>query len=201
MIRNLVFDMGGVILAWSPDTFMEREGLRGEDKRIINENIFRSVEWLQMDRGIISPETAISTMLSRLPERLRAVGKKLCWGWADDLILIPGMEELIAELKNLHYPIYLLSNASKLQHEYWPKAPASRLFDATFISCDCQLVKPMPEIYRAFTDHFRLEPSECLFVDDTPANVEAAIYCGWQGIVFHGDTNQLRERMKTLNIL
>jgi putative hydrolase of the HAD superfamily len=47
-----------------------------------------------------------------------------------------------------------------------------------------------------FTERFSLCPEECLFVDDTPANVAGAIACGWQGIVFHGDASELEEKMK-----
>lgn len=197
----MVFDMGGVMLVWSPETFMSREGLEGEDRKIINEEIFRSVEWVQMDRGILAPEAACETILSRLPDHLRSVGKKLILRWAYPLIPIKGMEETVAELKQCGYGIYLLSNASVLQHEYWPTLPASRLFDGVFLSCDYQLMKPMPEIYRTFTDHYQLDPSECLFVDDTVGNVEAAIYCGWDGIVFNGDAVSFRAKLAEKGIL
>ena len=63
-----------------------------------------------------------------------------------------------------------------------------------------KVIKPMREIYQIFTDRFLLDPEECLFVDDSAANVAAAITCGWSGIVFHQDADQLRFKMRSLGI-
>ena len=61
-------------------------------------------------------------------------------------------------------------------------------------------VKPNPEIYRLFTEKFSLKPEECLFIDDTTANVAAAIACGWKGIVFHGEADELEQKMRESGI-
>ena len=105
------------------------------------------------------------------------------------------MEETVKQLKEAGYGIYLLSNASVAQHDYWPRIPVSSYFDGKLISCDVKTVKPCPRIYELFTEKFGLNPEECLFVDDATANVAAAIACGWQGIVFHGDADELRRKM------
>ena len=75
------------------------------------------------------------------------------------------------------------------------RMPVSRYFDGTLISCDVNVVKPCRQIYRIFTERFSLKPEECLFIDDAPANVAGAIACGWQGIVFHGDAEELELKM------
>ena len=110
------------------------------------------------------------------------------------------MEELIRTLKDTGYRIYLLSNASVSQHLYWPQFSMSRLFDGKLISCDYGIVKPNPEIYRIFMQKFGLEATECLFIDDLPANVAAAVQCGWSGIVFHGDAEELKKKMSIKGI-
>jgi len=113
---------------------------------------------------------------------------------------VPGMEEVLSELKGEGYGIYLLSNASVSQHLYWPGFAMSKLFDGKLISCDVKIVKPDPGIYRLFTERFRLKPEECLFVDDLPANVAGAVSCGWQGIVFHGSAGELRTKMREMGV-
>ena len=90
----------------------------------------------------------------------------------------PGMAELVRELKGSGYGIYLLSNASIRQHEYWPRIPASRFFDGTLISADHHVIKPQPEIYRLCLERFGLKAEECIFVDDMAHNVEGAVFCG-----------------------
>ena len=52
MIRNIVFDMGNVLLRFDPKVFMERVGVEDpEDQKLIQKELFRSLEWVQMDRG------------------------------------------------------------------------------------------------------------------------------------------------------
>ncbi len=201
MIRNIVFDMGNVLIRFDPLLFIEREGITDqEDRKIILDELFNSVEWAQMDRGILEEKTAEPFILKRFPERLHPAVCNLLYHWAIPGDELPGMRELVAELKEAGYRLFLLSNASTAQHRYWPLFPVSRYFDGKLISCDVKVVKPMREIYQIFTDRFLLDPEECLFIDDAPANVAAAITCGWNGIVFHGDAVQLRLKMRQFGI-
>ena len=201
MIRNIVFDMGNVLIRFDPLLFIEREGITDqEDRKIILDELFNSVEWAQMDRGILEEKTAEPFILKRFPERLHPAVCNLLYHWAIPGDEFPGMRELVAELKEVGYRLFLLSNASAAQHRYWPLFPVSRYFDGKLISCDVKVVKPMREIYQIFTDRFLLDPEECLFIDDAPANVAAAITCGWNGIVFHGDAVQLRLKMRQFGI-
>lgn len=201
MIRNIVFDMGNVLIRFDPSLFIEREGIVDpEDRKLILDELFNSVEWAQMDRGILEEKTAEPFILERFPERLHPVVSNLLHHWAIPGDEFTGMRELVAELKESGYGLFLLSNASTAQHRYWPLFPVSRYFDGKLISCDVKVVKPMREIYQIFTDRFLLNPEECFFVDDSPANVAAAITCGWNGVVFHQDAVQLRKKMRQLGI-
>ena len=202
MIRNIVFDMGNVLIRFDPERFMDCAGIEeNKDRDLIRRELFMSTEWAQMDLGILSEATAESLILPRFPERLRETVSALLFHWADQRETIPGMEELLKKLKNAGYSLYLLSNASVMQHDYWPRFPMSMLFDGKLISCDVHCVKPDPAIYRLFTDRFSLQPEECVFVDDSTANVAAAVHSGWQGIVFHGSASELEERMREKGIL
>ena len=201
MICNIVFDMGNVVVRYDPSYFVERAGIRNpEDRQLILNELFHSVEWAQMDAGTLTEETAEPRILPRFPERLHETVRELLYRWAYPRETIPGMEDLIRRLKEAGYHIYLLSNASSAQHEYWPRFPVSRYFDGKLISWDVKTVKPNPQIYRLFTEKFSLKPEECLFTDDSAANVAAAIACGWEGIVFHGSADELEEKMKASGI-
>lgn len=201
MIRNIVFDMGNVVIRFDPNCFIDRAGITDpEDRQLVINELFQSVEWAQMDAGILTEETAEPLILPRFPERLRDKVKNLLYHWSYPRDMIPGMENLIRRLKEAGYHIYLLSNASSAQHEYWPKYAVSGYFDGKMISWDVKVVKPNPEIYRLFTEKFALKPEECLFTDDTTANVAAAIACGWKGIVFHGSADELESKMRASGI-
>ena len=201
MIKNIVFDMGNVLIRFSPADFIAREGITDPtDRQLILNELFQSVEWAQMDSGVLTEETAAPSILARFPDRLQEPVRRLLFSWAWPPDPIPGMEDLVRRLKQAGYGIFLLSNASKAQHRYWPLVPVSGLFDGKLVSCDVKAVKPMWEIYRAFTDRFALDPEECLFIDDAPANVAGAVACGWKGIVFHGDAGELRKKMRELGV-
>ena len=201
MIRNIVFDMGQVILTFDPKYFMDREKITDpDDRKLILNELFLSVEWAQMDAGTLTEETAEPGILERFPARLRDTVRNLLYNWAYPRDMVPGMEKLVRNLKEAGYPIYLLSNASAAHHAYWPTVPVSSLFDGKLISCDVKTVKPCPRIYELFTEKFGLKPEECLFTDDSAANVAAAIACGWKGIVFHGDAEELKAKMRAMGV-
>ncbi len=201
MIRNVVFDMGNVVIRFDPQYFIERAGIKDQDdRRLIMNELFLSVEWAQMDADTLNEQTAEPLIIHRFPDRLKETVRTLLYAWAYPRDMIPGMENLIRRLKDAGYGIYLLSNASTAQHDYWPKYPVSSLFDGKLISCDVKTVKPCPQIYELFTDKFGLKPEECLFTDDSAANVAAAIACGWKGIVFHGDAEELRIKMRAMGV-
>ena len=201
MIRNIVFDMGNVVIRFDPPYFLDRAGIHDpEDRKLILNELFLSVEWAQMDAGTLTEETAEPLILSRFPERLKDTVRTLLYTWAYPRDMIPGMEDLIRRLRETGYSIYLLSNASAAQHEYWPKFPVSRLFDGKLISCDVKIVKPCHRIYQLFTEKFSLLPEECIFIDDANANVAGAVACGWQGIVFHGSSEELEGKLRKYGV-
>ena len=200
MIKHILFDMGQVLIRFDQQYFIRRLGIDGEDVALLMREVFCSVEWVQMDRGIIREEDAVRTVTARLPGRLHDAAGKLISMWDRPILPIDGMYELIEELKAKGYGIYLLSNASLRQHEYWPRIPASRFFDGTIISADEKVMKPHPDYYRRAMEKFRLIPEECFFIDDVPANIEGALYCGIPGAVFHNDVPLLRSQLRSAGV-
>ena len=178
MIKNIVFDMGNVIIRFDRDAFIDRFGVSEEDRRILLREIFLSPEWVMMDRGTLTDEQAADILCPRVPEHLRDIARKLIGFWDRPILEVEGIEPLIEELKDKGYGIYLLSNASCRQPDYWQRVPAARFFDGTLISYSVKLVKPMPEIYEKFFEKFSLKREECFFIDDSPANIEASLYVG-----------------------
>ncbi|MBQ8074231.1 MAG: HAD family phosphatase [Clostridia bacterium] len=201
MIRNIVFDMGNVLVKFDPEMFMTREGiLDPTDRQIVSRELFKSVEWVQMDMGVLTEDQLEPMVLARVPERLRSHVCHLLHHWSEPREMVPGMEDQVRRLKDAGYGIYLLSNASVSQPRYWDPMPISRYFDGTMISAFVRIVKPNPAIYRLFTEEFRLEEAECVFIDDFPLNVAGAVSCGWRGIVFHGDVAELEKKLKELGV-
>ena len=200
MIKNIVFDMGNVLIRFDRKLFLDRLDVTEEDKDLLLKEVFAAIEWAQLDRGSKNEKEALESMCKRLPQRLHAAAETLTFRWNEPQVPIEGMYELVEELKNAGYGIYLLSNASLRQHEYWPRIEASRFFDGTLISADEGIVKPQPEIYRLILERFGLTAEECFFIDDVPANIEGALYCGIPGAVFHNDVSLLRSQLRAAGV-
>ncbi len=192
MIRNIVFDMGNVLIHWRPDIFVKRMEIPEEDCPQLLREVFGSVEWIQLDRGVITWEQATEKMCRRLPERLHAVARELTQKWWDNHLLpVEGMAQLVREIKSLGYGVYLLSNAKSDLPEYFDRIPGSECFDGRIVSADWKLLKPQPELYHVLLREYGLKAEECFFVDDLNINIEAAVLVGMSGTMFR-DADWLR---------
>lgn len=200
MIKNIVFDMGNVLLWFDRDRFLDAVGAEGGDRKILMNNVYLSVEWARMDRGSMTEAEAAASMCTHVPERLHEKVHLLVDQWDRPIYPVEGMAQLVRDLKTAGYGIYLLSNASYRQHEYWPRVPGSECFDGTLISADVKLMKPQREIYDLLCSNFSLKPEECVFIDDSAANIEGAEVAGMSGIVFHGEADEAREKLRALGV-
>ena len=200
MIRNILFDMGQVLLVFDRQLFLDRLIITSEEKQLLLREVFLSVEWVQMDRGTLDEPRAEAQICKRLPEKLHSAVHALVSEWDEPILPVEGMYELVQELKENGYGIYLLSNASVRQHAYWPKLPVSKFFDGKLISADEGVMKPHPDIYHRCLEKFGLKPEECFFVDDVPGNIEGALCCGISGAVFHNDVKRLRKALREAGI-
>ncbi|MCF0237371.1 MAG: HAD family phosphatase [Sphaerochaetaceae bacterium] len=179
---------------------IEKLGYFNEDANKLEEEVFRQVEWTMMDRGSLKDEEAVIAFCKRLPEHLHKGAKELTLHWWNTIELIPNMVDILRDLKNNGYKLYVLSNASHRFPQYFYKTEAFPYFEDTVYSASLGLLKPEREIYKYLLDKHSLEASECVFIDDTPSNVEGAIYTGIKGIVFKGNPKRLREELQALGV-
>ena len=201
MIKNLLFDMGNVLMCWNPDLFIRRLNLDEENSRLLNNEVFRSVEWVMLDRGTLDDEEALRRITGRLPERLHWFARQLVTAWDEPQVPMPETDRLVKELAEKGYGLYLLSNASLRHHIYWPKLPVSQYFgDRLMISSDWKIVKPDPAFYYKALSIFGLKAEECVFIDDSPMNAEGAECCGIKGIVYNQDVGLLRSKLRELGV-
>ena len=193
MIRNIIFDMGGVLRVWDPEEFMEAMKIPADDRKILMREIFGAVEWPMQDLGLITEEETLERVRARIPERLHCAAEKLVLHWEDLSRPVPGMADAIRRLKENGYGIWLLSNASKRHGQYWGKTPGSEYFDGLVISAFEGVLKPDLTIYRTILSRFGLKAEECVFTDDMPANAAGALAVGMDAFVFRGTDDFLRE--------
>ncbi len=196
MIRNIVFDMGAVLVNYDPIRVCRQFAADEEELRAVNTSVFVSPEWLMLDMGVISEERALERMQGRLPEGHAREAARLCLEHWHEYCMWPveGMEELVKSLKDQGYGLYLCSNASlRMLDCYLDVIPGIRLFDGVFFSAEEKCIKPQKEMYGHLFERFGLRPEECFFIDDQILNIEGARACGMDGYCFDGDVERLRQ--------
>ena len=106
----------------------------------------------------------------------------------------PYTEPWLKQLKKSGYNVYALSNFSeKCFNESGEKMDFLKLMDGAVISFRDKLIKPDHAIYRLLLDRYCLKSEECIFMDDTPANVQAAVECGMHSFVFRSKDQAVKE--------
>ena len=198
MIKNIVMDMGNVLLAYDPFVILNRTCENGREKELILTHLFQGEAWELGDRGEITNEQRYEMVRPLLPEALHPKLKTCVEQWDICMRPIPGAKEFCRRRRAEGFGMYVLSNACNRFHTYFPERFGCELFDGIVVSSDVHLIKPDVKIYELLCGIYGLIPQECIFVDDRPENVEAARKAGMQGIVFDGDFEALEERIRTM---
>ncbi len=200
MIRNIVFDMGWVLVEYKPKEYISEFIQDEADAAEIYEKMFRAPEWLNNDRGTVDPDDFIQLVCERIPARLHPVARQIWEHWHEYLKPIAETNALALQLKKNGYHLYLLSNVSTRYHLFRHIMPATSCMDGEFISADVHFIKPEKEIYQLFLGRFALNPAECFFIDDMPENIAAAKQAGIQGFCFSQDVNALKDALKDAGV-
>lgn len=193
-IKNIVFDMGGVIIDFDPDRSVARHF--PEDCRdLVKKTVFGSKEWLNMDRGTLGYAEGVERICSALPEELRDEARLMIVSHEEEMPPIPEMFALVKSLSENGYGLYLLTNCPAWFHEFKPRVPAFAYFDGFIVSADHKRSKPEKEIYNILLDTYSLRAEECFFVDDSPVNAAAAEKLGIRSYCF---SDRDAERLKAV---
>lgn len=199
MIKNVIFDLGNVVLKLKWNVVLDKYSDNQEDKELLNKVIFESEEWQKLDEGTITKQDAINIMISKLPQRLHNSCIGIMRDWQEGFVINTQILEFINTLKNNGYHTYILSNAPLDVPVYLEKANLNKYFDGKIISAEEKLAKPDKKIYELILNRFSLVPNECLFLDDKPENINGAISCGINGYVFdYNNFDKFTEDIKNL---
>jgi len=199
MIKNIIFDLGNVLLKFQPSEFLLRFT---DDKEYIEQfiaKIFRSKIWMELDRGTISLEEAKIHFLSKYPKE-EAFLTLFFNQWMDMLTPIEENINLLKDLRNLGYKTYILSNFIKETYTYIEqKYNISQLFDGQIISGVEKTIKPDKQIYLKLLSRYQLVPEESLFIDDVLSFLKPAKKLGIKTI-WNKPGTALREELIKIGI-
>lgn len=200
LIKNIVFDIGNVLLYFKPLEFLEKHFGDGKLINILIDEIFKTKEWLMLDRGTITEEEATKRFCQRNPQYEKPI-KKVMESWKNMLTPIESSVELFYEIKKKGYNTYILSNYQIAAFDkIYKENDFFREFDGMVISAKIKLLKPEREIYEYLLEKFQLNPKETLFIDDSKENILAAKKLGIDGIYLK-EPSILRQKLEEKNIL
>lgn len=186
MIKNVIFDVGNVLVNYRWRALMEELGLSKDLQQIFEEKVFRSPWWGELDHGVMEE----SEVLVLLRGEIHGYEKEfdLIWDNRDKLVTpYPYSVPWIWALKKKGLKVYLLSNYPKslfALHTECGCFPFLNSVDGRVVSGYVKMIKPNPDIYQYLLDQYQLKPTECVFLDDLEKNIETARAMRMKGIVF-----------------
>ncbi len=199
MIKQIILDIGYVLVDYRPTQMLMDHGYSPEQARIFEQKVFDSPYWAILDLGTLSQEQVIEGYSMVYPEDAKGIEWFITHG---ELMHIPrpAVWDLVHKCKEKGYGIYILSNYSAdLLEKHTKGASFWEDADGKVVSYQVHMAKPDERIYRHLLRTYGLDPSECIFYDDRQENTEAARKCGIEAVTITSEAHILQELQKRLD--
>lgn len=198
-MKNIIFDIGNVLLSFHPEEFLSQY----YDQKVMDDLmtiIFCSDDWIQLDLGNITIAEIIEKLAHEHPHYRHEITFVLK-NWTKMMLPIKENVNILYQLKEKGYPLYILSNFhNEAIQEMFNKYDFFQLFDGKVISAYEHIIKPSYKIYQILLDRYHLNAHDSLFIDDSLANIFIAQDIGIYGIQFKFDTD-LQQELKNIGVL
>lgn len=198
-IKNIVFDVGNVLVRWDPVLVIQTVFPDMQDPLILMQKIFKVGFWYDLNLGKISEKEAIQKYHIALNIDKNAL-EQLMLAVKESLVPVEGSIELVERLHRMGFPLYVITdNTQEIMQHLRQKYDFWHMFQGVVVSAEIGHLKPSPLIYRHLLESYQLKPEETLFLDDVPANVEGALAVNMFSIQFT-DVSKCIEDLKNFNI-
>ncbi len=186
-IKNIVFDLGGVLLNIDPKKTIVAFGKLGMDKLVGDQGLSYDHDiFYQMEQGKITPQefrNGVRKLLLGEPSN-----QEIDDAWTAMLLDFPANRVELVKILRKEFKIYLFSNTNAIHVEKYHTNfrnqhgfEVSTLFEKDFYSNELGFRKPSPESFQEIIRLSGINPEESLFIDDSRPNVEASIASGLNG--------------------
>lgn len=191
-IQHIVFDIGKVLIHYDPNIPFSRLISDDAERKTFFDTVCTH-EWnLEQDRGR-SWTDAEALLIADHPEKetlIRAFRthwhEMVSHAYQDSVDI---MLDLVQQGRDVTMLTNFAADTFKQAQEMYPFLKVPR---GVTVSGEIGMIKPDREIYDTHVNSFGLDPTVCLFIDDSEMNVEGAIAAGWQSVLFTGAA-KLRE--------
>ena len=197
MIKNIIFDIGRVLVDFDPDGIMTDLHIDTKTQNELNRIMFHNVLWNEFDRSVLNSDQILDRFKELSPDNAELITKVFS-NVGNMIRLREYVMPWLRDLKRRGYHLFILSNYAEytygLTHE---KLKFLDLMDGILFSYQCKLIKPEPGIYQELLTRFHLDPSECIFIDDKEENIEGGQALGINGIIFR-DFEETKTRLNAM---
>ena len=182
-MKNIIFDLGGVVIEKTPISILDNRNINQNDYGIIR--IFFD-NWTNLNLGNETLEEKFNKC--NFKKDIVFKYKDLLVNYYKYRLFNKDLIELIKKLKQDNYKIYVLSDNNKEATNYYKKI-LNDYFDGWVVSCDYKTVKKDGRLFEIMLEKYNLKPNECFFIDDNTVNVEVAKRYGIKGFVYNENDN------------
>ena len=197
MIKNVIFDIGNVLVRFDPYKYVTEYGYDKETTEKVFKLVFLDKRWPELDRGTLLGEDYMKSLIETNPKYKKEITETFS-NWYNMLEIKTESVEFLKELKEKGYKIYILSNFAGKEYERLEKENEFfKLADGKVISYSVKKIKPEREIYELLLDKYDLKAEECVFLDDLESNINGAKNVGIHGIVFK-DLNSAKAEFESI---
>ena len=201
MYKNIIFDLGGVMVDFAPKDFLLDRFCNAAIEDKVYRLTFGSETWQKLDAGLCTRYEGNQAMMAAAQEEGCAFEvQEVLENWTSILRVRRRMVELVRRLKNHGYCVYYLSNIPEDILPLLMRRGLEGVFDGGVASCDVHINKPDPRIYQCLLDKYGLTAGECIFIDDSRANVQTAFQLGMNSIQMRESVDTLVRSLATCNV-
>ena len=202
-MKNLVFDMGNVLIEWNSEKILQAITDDRKLQNLLRKEVFETGLWVQTDECVKTREEMIEIVTAKIGEEYRNEITQLSRYWYKYVDVYTKVQDRIIELSKNGYNIYILSNTAYTFYDLVKEGylPAASIAKGIVLSCEEKVLKPNEKIYSILLERYNLDPHDTMFFDDLSENIWGAARCGINGFVVENERelltylDKLREEM------
>lgn len=201
MIKNVIFDIGGVLVGLDWKGYIRKFGFSPEKESAITKALIGGPVWKELDRGVLTMEELLERFMALSPEEYRDDVREVFLKSGAFILKRAYAKQWILTLKEYGYRTYYLSNYSAWMIGESKKAlDFLPLLDGGVFSCEVKQIKPDEDIYQSLLTRYPgIVPEESVFLDDTLENIETARRLGFHTIHFRSQEQAETELSQLLD--
>ena len=192
MIKNIIFDLGSVLLKGTYRDTLNKFDISEEDKKIIISTFFDN--WEELDLGNMSLKEKLDN--SNIPNYIKNEYGDILLNYYKYRDINMDLISLIKKLKEKGYKICILSDNIKEVYNYCKSSLVFSDVDIWVVSCEYNCIKEDKKLFNILFDKYHINPKESYFIDDKEININIGLSFGMKGFVFNDDANELVKDME-----